>query len=63
MPEALLDACSPVERQLLGETVTHQGYYVPTDADVPLRPWFAEHFGDIADRGELERVTDVSLGP
>lgn len=61
MPEALLDMCSPVERQLLGETVTHQGYYVPTDADVPLRPWFTEHFGDIAGRGELERVMDISL--
>jgi ectoine hydroxylase-related dioxygenase (phytanoyl-CoA dioxygenase family) len=61
MPQALLDTCSLVERQLLGETITHQGYYVPTDADVPLRPWFTKHFGDIADRGELERVTNTSL--
>ena len=60
MPAELLDQCSPVERQLLGETVTHQGYYVPTEADVPLKPWFEQHFGQ-ADRGELERVANVSL--
>jgi len=61
MPASLLDGCSPIERQLLGETVTHQGYYVPTDADVPLRPWFESHFGASADRGQLERVADVAL--
>ena len=60
MPAHVLDGASPVERQLLGETVTHQGYYVPTDADVPLRAWFTEHFGQ-ADVGELERVGDVAL--
>ena len=61
MPETLLAECSPVERQLLGETVTHQGYYVPTDADVPLRPWFESHFGRARDRGQLDRVADVTL--
>jgi len=61
MPAALLAGCSPVERQLLGETVTHQGYYVPTNADVPLRPWFEDHFGAGVDRGQLERVADVAL--
>ncbi|HEY5645397.1 MAG TPA: phytanoyl-CoA dioxygenase family protein [Pseudomonadales bacterium] len=61
MPAALLADCSPVERQLLGETVTHQGYYVPTAEDVPLRPWFEAHFGSSADRGQLERVADVAL--
>lgn len=61
MPPELLAKCTPVEKQLLGETVTHQGYYVPTAADVPLRPWFSKHFHDEADRGELERVGDVML--
>jgi len=61
MPEDVLGACTPVERQLLGETATHQGYYVPTAADVPLRPWFEQHFGAIADYGQLERVGDVAL--
>jgi len=61
MPTEMLAACTPVERQLLGETVTHQGYYVPTQEDVPLRAWFTQHFGDGADRGELERVADVQL--
>ncbi|MFM7119176.1 MAG: phytanoyl-CoA dioxygenase family protein, partial [Gammaproteobacteria bacterium] len=61
MPAALLADCTPVERQLLGETVTHQGYYVPTAEDVPLRPWYEAHFGPSTDRGQLERVADVSL--
>ncbi|MGE0621853.1 MAG: phytanoyl-CoA dioxygenase family protein [Pseudomonadales bacterium] len=61
MPAAVLADCSPVERQLLGETMTHQGYYVPTADDVPLRPWFETHFGSSADRGQLDRVGDVSL--
>ena len=61
MPSELLAQCTPVERQLLGETVTHQGYYVPTMADVPLKPWYEQHFGP-ADHGELDRVTDVSVG-
>jgi len=60
MPDHVLNGASPVERQLLGETVTHQGYYVPTDADVPLRTWFTKHFGQ-ADVGQLERVGDVAL--
>lgn len=61
MPEDILTGCSPVQRQLLGETVTHQGFYVPTDADVPLRDWFDRNFGDVADRGQLERVGNVTF--
>lgn len=61
MPATLLADCSPVERQLLGETVTHQGYYVPTAEDVPLKPWFEAHFGASTDRGQLDRVADVAL--
>lgn len=61
MPADVLAQCTPVERQLLGETVTHQGYYVPTADDTPLRAWYEKHFGASADRGELERVGDVSL--
>ena len=44
MPAKLMEACSPIERQLLGETVNHQGYYLPTVEDTPLKPWFDEHF-------------------
>jgi len=61
MPAELLADATGVERQLLGETVTHQGYYVPTEADVPLRSWYQENFGLQADRGELDRVADVGL--
>ena len=61
MPEHVLEGCDNVERQLLGETVTHQGYYVPTLEDAPLRTWFEPHFGASADRGGLERVGAVAI--
>lgn len=61
MPEDVLARCSPVQRQLLGETVTHQGYYVPTPADTPLRDWYVEQFGEPRDRGELDRVADLAV--
>ena len=31
MPARVLDRASPIERQLLGETVSHQGYFVRTE--------------------------------
>lgn len=61
MPDEVLASATAVERQLLGETVTHQGYYVPTEADVPLRAWFERQFGETEDRGQLERVADVAV--
>lgn len=39
MPAELLERCSPIQRQLLGEAKTQMGYYLPTDEDVPLRAW------------------------
>ncbi len=39
MPPELLTRCSPIRRQLLGDAQTQLGYYLPTDADVPLRAW------------------------
>jgi ectoine hydroxylase len=33
----------PIRRQLLGDGVNANGYYNPTDADVPLRIWLREH--------------------
>jgi ectoine hydroxylase-related dioxygenase (phytanoyl-CoA dioxygenase family) len=34
---------TPIRRQLLGDGVNANGYYNPTDADVPLRVWLREH--------------------
>jgi ectoine hydroxylase-related dioxygenase (phytanoyl-CoA dioxygenase family) len=42
MPEELLARCSPIRRQLLGDAQTQMGYYLPTDADIPLRAWAKE---------------------
>ncbi|HZO88398.1 MAG TPA: phytanoyl-CoA dioxygenase family protein [Chthonomonadaceae bacterium] len=40
MPPELLERCSPVRRQLLGDAKTQLGYYLPTDEDAPLRVWW-----------------------
>ena len=61
MPERVLQGRDGVARQLLGETVTHQGYYVPTLEDAPLRTWYEANFGASGDRGGLERVAAVTL--
>jgi hypothetical protein len=42
MPEALLARCDPIRRQLLGDAATQLGYWLPTDADAPLRAWVQE---------------------
>jgi ectoine hydroxylase-related dioxygenase (phytanoyl-CoA dioxygenase family) len=39
----LWESSSPIVRQLLGDGVNANGYYSPTDADVPLRTWLREH--------------------
>ncbi|TBL81135.1 phytanoyl-CoA dioxygenase family protein [Paenibacillus thalictri] len=44
----LLEQSSPIRRQLLGDGVNCNGYYTPTDADVPLRVWLREHTPDQA---------------
>lgn len=36
-PAELLQRCTPLQRQLLGDAATELGYYIPTDADLPLR--------------------------
>lgn len=41
MPKELLERVSTVRQQLLGAVVTDAGYYLPTNADVPLREWIA----------------------
>lgn len=41
--EHLYGELDPVRRQLLGDGQSANGVYDPTDADVPLRAWLAEH--------------------
>ncbi|HLJ56940.1 MAG TPA: phytanoyl-CoA dioxygenase family protein [Chthonomonadaceae bacterium] len=41
----LYDRCTPIQRQLLGETRTVTGVYLPTDEDVPLRAQHKAWFG------------------
>ncbi len=46
MPEEVLAKCDPIRRQLLGDGVDIKGWWQPTDADVPLKTWIAEHRGE-----------------
>ena len=43
IPQSLLDRSDPVRRQLLGDGTCGNGYYSPTDEDVPLKVWLEEH--------------------
>jgi ectoine hydroxylase-related dioxygenase (phytanoyl-CoA dioxygenase family) len=39
----LWETSDPIRRQMLGWGVNANGFYSPTDADVPLRVWLREH--------------------
>jgi ectoine hydroxylase len=41
--QSLWPDCDPIRRQLLGWGVNCNGFYSPTDEDVPLRVWLREH--------------------
>ncbi len=41
--QSLWDQCDPIRRQMLGGGTGANGYYSPTDEDVPLRVWLREH--------------------
>jgi ectoine hydroxylase len=41
--QQLWEKSDPIRRQLLGAGTNCNGYYSPTDADVPLRTWLKEH--------------------
>lgn len=40
------EGSDPIRRQLLGWGTSANGFYTPTDEDVPLRAWLAEHSPD-----------------
>lgn len=46
LPKELLDKCDPIGRQLLGAKASHLGYFIPTEEDCPLKPWFRDRFGE-----------------
>lgn len=39
----LWETSSPIRRQMLGDGLNCNGFFSPTDADVPLRVWLREH--------------------
>lgn len=41
--QSLWPDCDPIRRQMLGWGVNCNGFYTPTDEDVPLRGWLREH--------------------
>ena len=46
--QSLWERSDPIRRQILGAGVNANGYYSPTEADVPLRVWLREHSPDEA---------------
>lgn len=46
--QSLWEKSDPIRRQMLGAGVNCNGYYSPSDADVPLRVWLREHSPDEA---------------
>ncbi|HLK14795.1 MAG TPA: phytanoyl-CoA dioxygenase family protein [Fimbriimonadaceae bacterium] len=40
---SLWDSCDPIRKQLLGYGGSCNGFYSPSDEDVPLRVWMREH--------------------
>ncbi|SDO34623.1 Phytanoyl-CoA dioxygenase (PhyH) [Paenibacillus sp. yr247] len=42
MVEELLEKSDPIRRQMLGDGINCNGYYTPTDGDVPLKVWLKE---------------------
>ncbi|MCR8632035.1 phytanoyl-CoA dioxygenase family protein [Paenibacillus radicis (ex Xue et al. 2023)] len=40
--DGLLEKSDPIRRQMLGDGLNCNGYYTPTDADVPLKVWMRE---------------------
>lgn len=46
--QKLWEKCDPIRKQMLGGGTNCNGYYSPSDADVPLRMWLKEHSPDEA---------------
>ena len=46
--QSLWEQSDPIRRQMLGWGVNCNGFYTPTDEDVPLRGWLREHSPDEA---------------
>jgi hypothetical protein len=44
----LFERVDPIRRQLLGWASNPNGYFEPTDDDVPLRAWIRDHLGEHA---------------
>jgi ectoine hydroxylase len=42
MVDKLLEKSDPIRRQMLGDGLNCNGYYTPTDGDVPLKVWMRE---------------------
>jgi ectoine hydroxylase-related dioxygenase (phytanoyl-CoA dioxygenase family) len=46
--QTLWEKSDPIRKQMLGYGVNCNGFYSPTDAEVPLRTWLKEHSPDEA---------------
>ena len=53
-PDDLLAKCSPIRRQLLGDSTNIKGHWQPTEADVPLKGFLDARREGLGSRGRLE---------
>ena len=52
--DELLDKCTPIRRQLLGDGVNMKGWWQPTEEDVPLKGWLDANRPGCGSTGQLE---------
>ena len=45
IPPTIMENSNPIRRQLLGHGSNCNGFFSPSDADVPLKCWLEEHLG------------------
>lgn len=43
----LFETCDPIRKQLLGHGTNSNGFFSPTDEDVPLKAWMEEHLEEV----------------
>lgn len=46
IPKELFEQCDPIRKQILGAGLNCNGYFSPSEGDVPLYTWLKEHLGE-----------------
>jgi hypothetical protein len=52
MPDRLIERADPIQRQLLGHITHPLGFYLPREADIPLKRWMEARAANRGESGE-----------